>query len=1158
MRLNCLELTRYGKFTDGQIDFGEPLPGKPDLHIVYGPNEAGKSTAFSAFLDLLFGIERSSKYAFLHEKTMLVGADLSLGGVRTKLKRIKANQNNLLDENDRPAFGGPLASELGNLTRSTYATIFSLDDKVLENGGEEIIKSRGDLGQLLYAASAGLSDLSKKLDAIRGRTEEIFKKGGSKNKIAELKGKLNELRAKKDGIDTLAAEYKRLLGERDRMRGRHEAARIDLAANKGRLRDISRLLNAYTHLSALRRDRGLLADTPDYPDPPPAWYDRIVSLQTEETESRTLRQATEAEIKLARESLAGIAVDEDVLRVEARLDQLEQLKAKFIAAEKDLPSVTEDMKRAEAETAAILIRLERPDYPDPRSLILPISVESALQALIESRTKLDEKKSAAESEKTKADANLSRAQLALTSIGDAGSRELSAATQSYVSSLLAELRKSTFSAQIKVQTKNIADYEAKLRSQMPALHAWLGGAKDLVPMAVPTAAELQRLKAELSKTQQEFDKAESELTRLTAEHSRLVATRDALAGLPGVAEDRLAQQVREARDQAWTTHRQSLDSGTADNFETTLRRDDEVTASRFAHAASVANATQATLEAASAESAVMQAKAARDVAQQTLETALAKVRQTIQARTPGVSTTLSLAQWEDWLSSREKAVQTWDLMETAQRELESAQSEKAALTEKIALSLSEIGLQQPDPDNLDRLVAAAQAVLDQLGEAKILRKAVADRDQDGRERAADLVKADTALSVWQTNWSEKCCACWIGEAGTLPDRGLVKAILKELPSLKASLDKAKGFQDRIEGMSRDKKLFVERIGQLANDLDVAHQPDQPLDTIALIQSRLLRAKTDRELFSAKEREITDAEGRLTKINSTISNLDATKLSMTDHFGVASLGEVADRLSKSKERTLRKEQVSKSETEILGIMGQATIEEAEAILDANNATELSQELVKVEADANELEQTLSASFADLTRAQDAVDKIGGDDVVARIEAERRVLQLDIEEHAKKYLKLRIGTLAAEQGLLRYREAHRSSMLTNASEAFQIISRGHYEGLSTQPNRDGEILIAKCSNGSTKYAEDLSAGTRLQLYLALRVAGYKELASTRPSLPFIADDIMESFDDFRAEEAFRLFAEMAHLGQVIYLTHHRHLLPIATAVCPDVRVHELPGP
>jgi len=37
-------------------------------------------------------------------------------------------------------------------------------------------------------------------------------------------------------------------------------------------------------------------------------------------------------------------------------------------------------------------------------------------------------------------------------------------------------------------------------------------------------------------------------------------------------------------------------------------------------------------------------------------------------------------------------------------------------------------------------------------------------------------------------------------------------------------------------------------------------------------------------------------------------------------------------------------------------------------------------------------------------------------------------------------------------------------------------------------------------------------------------------------------METFDDFRAEEAFRVLAGMANVGQVIYLTHHEHLCGI----------------
>ena len=49
MRLDRLALTRYGIFSDRVIDFGEPVQGEPDLHVVYGPNESGKSTALAGF-----------------------------------------------------------------------------------------------------------------------------------------------------------------------------------------------------------------------------------------------------------------------------------------------------------------------------------------------------------------------------------------------------------------------------------------------------------------------------------------------------------------------------------------------------------------------------------------------------------------------------------------------------------------------------------------------------------------------------------------------------------------------------------------------------------------------------------------------------------------------------------------------------------------------------------------------------------------------------------------------------------------------------------------------------------------------------------------------------------------------------------------------------
>lgn len=75
------------------------------------------------------------------------------------------------------------------------------------------------------------------------------------------------------------------------------------------------------------------------------------------------------------------------------------------------------------------------------------------------------------------------------------------------------------------------------------------------------------------------------------------------------------------------------------------------------------------------------------------------------------------------------------------------------------------------------------------------------------------------------------------------------------------------------------------------------------------------------------------------------------------------------------------------------------------------------------------------------------------------------------------------------------------------------------------------------------------------MRLTLTGYYEFAKLRLAVPFIADDILETFDHLRSEEVFRLLGEMARVGQVIYLTHHRHLCDIARAVVPNVAIHEL---
>ena len=270
----------------------------------------------------------------------------------------------------------------------------------------------------------------------------------------------------------------------------------------------------------------------------------------------------------------------------------------------------------------------------------------------------------------------------------------------------------------------------------------------------------------------------------------------------------------------------------------------------------------------------------------------------------------------------------------------------------------------------------------------------------------------------------------------------------------------------------------------------------------------------------------------------------------------SLREVDERLKKVARRTAVRKELSNCETKLVESMKARSLEEAVSALENTDSDKLEREIAELKARLKDASGRTNELYLALGRAEDAISAVGGDNAVARLEQQRRTVLLNIEEGSLAYLRTQLGIEAVERALSAYRDEHRSSMMRRASEAFRTISRGAYSRLDAQLTDKGEVLMGIGASGGAKIASEMSKGARFQLYLALRVAGYFEFVDQHGPVPFVADDILETFDDFRAEEAFRLFTEMAGVGQVIYLSHHRHLYEIAREVCPNVTIHELP--
>ncbi len=1157
MRLRRLDLTRYGRFTDQSLDFGPRPEGLPDLHIVYGPNEAGKSTAFAAFLDLLFGIGMQSPFDFLHPySTMRIGGLLEFGNEARAFTRIKRPQNSLLDSSDRPISESAIRGELGGIDREAYRTMFSLDDETLEKGGDGILASKGDLGELLFSASAGLADLSRKLVDLKGEADRFYKFRARSGQLADLKAHLAALKTEREQFDTLASEYARLIDVRDRAATQYDLSIAERTRIQARMDEIQRHLSALPRLSVLRGLRERLAPFADLPEAPPTWAAELPELQREEIELGVQTQLISDEIERLVSEVDAIVVDETALPLSERAERLADLRARYVTAEKDIPERRLQLREADLAIAGILGRIEREREPAPRRLLLNAATVGALRELIESRSGIDGAMRVAADELAEARRRLAEATAMLREFGeDPDASRAPARSVAGLAATVAALRSTDHRVQQRLAERAYEAAREILADRLRALHPWQGEAGDLIGMRCPSQETLQRWKLERSQCQATLAQHQGDVERLTTEIRRLEAERGGLEAMTGIATDQEAALIRASREQAWATLRRDLDATSADTFEVALRHDDIVSAGRFSHMSELAKLHQSGQALIVAEADLKRAAELSEAAARILQALDEQVADAIRVTVPSLVVPLSLSEFEDWLARRDKALEAREAALIAERDLRAAQSEVREAVDRLKAALEEAGATCEADAGFDTLLAHAQEKVDRAAEVRRLRTTLSERQRDVKLRLDQAERAGADDQAWTAGWTSACAACWLGESAETPPLGAVREILVALHELGPAIERKAGLNDRIEKMERDQVAFGDEVVALADTLEVATGSSAVLDLAQRIGEKVRGATADVARRGKAVDTLEEARQRQRSLAETSAIHAQRKEVMTSFFGVASLSDVAGKLSDLALRSDLCGRVEDAEREILDATRVDDLAEAERILDTVDRPGLEAELLELKARFDDQDRRCHELFAVHSTAMDQVEAIGGDAKVAEIEERRRTTLLEIEDGALRYLQLRAGTVATEQALIIYRERHRSSMMARASQAFRTISRGAYTGLAAQPAKDGETLIALSASGGSKAADELSKGTRFQLYLALRVAGYHEFVGARTCVPFVADDIMETFDDFRAEEAFRLFAEMAGVGQVIYLTHHQHLCDIALKVCPSAQIHRL---
>jgi uncharacterized protein YhaN len=168
MRIDRLDLIAYGPFNDRSLNLSDGAAG---LHLIYGDNEAGKSTSLRALIAWLFGIPMRTNDNYLHSNSQLrIGGKLRLsGGEDLEFVRRKGKKGTLLaPATDATLDDSSLSPFLPfGIDENLFTKLYGIDHDELVAGGQELLDQSGDLGQALFSAAVGTASLREILSDLQ-------------------------------------------------------------------------------------------------------------------------------------------------------------------------------------------------------------------------------------------------------------------------------------------------------------------------------------------------------------------------------------------------------------------------------------------------------------------------------------------------------------------------------------------------------------------------------------------------------------------------------------------------------------------------------------------------------------------------------------------------------------------------------------------------------------------------------------------------------------------------------------------------------------------------------------------------------------------------------------------------------------------------------
>ena len=1167
MEIRELHLLAFGPFSDRVLSFS---PSGSGLNIVYGPNEAGKSSSLRGLKALLFGIPARTTDNFRHEhKDLRIGGTLrSHDGQELAIIRRKGNKNTLLSPEGGQLADDVLAPFLHGVSAEVFEMLFGIDHEALVRGGQEILEQKGEVGQALFSASMGSAALHAVLEQLETEAGELFKPGGSKPTInAALKDHAQLQKSIKDQ-SLSSREWGEAHKSLERTNKDLEQVQVKLLqckAERNRLQRIQRALPGITSRRELLRKIEELGD--------------VVVLAMDfgkrrETAARELDKAitkvnaVTSTLEDLQKQLATVSVNAEILELGETIEDLHARLGGHRKAMQDRPHLEAERSQLLADAGALL-KTVRPDLSlaDAETLRPVLSKGARIMDLGNRRQVLIEGEHQAIKLQREHESRLQKVREERAQFSETGSSEL-LRKQVALARRQGELDESVQAAR--------NGYEMLLqtcRNDLSRLGAQWQGTLDEIPrLPLPPRESIDRFEqayADLADRIRRLDDRQAE------NENRLREARKQLdeiqyAGSVPTEQDLL--DVRSGRQQAWALiRRQWLDGEVVDTEARALdpeRALPEVYESRVTDADELADRLRREADRVQKQASLLA----------TLSDAQARVEEVVAEHEDRAAERRQIdADWARlWqrtgiqpLPPRE--MRAWlDSMGSLRNRIENLSEQRGLLDSLVETrglhirslqqALQELGEEVRTPESLEALLVECEAVADRIDELarqrQTLDQEIRALEQGLQSSRLEQRTASEELQTWKIEWQKIIGGLGLG-ADALPAE--VTAILDSVRELFGKQNEADKLHIRIDAIDAEARIFREEVASVTARVAPVLAKVPAEDAIARLirllgdtrNEDILRQQLEKQIRSARE-DINAAEATRKTMLDQLETL-CTEAKCAD----ASELELAERRSNEYQNCRRT--IDSLEQELGNIAEGLTLAELEAQVDTADPDVLPGE---IESLTGRIDEELEPRKTELAVAKGEQQKelrlMDGSDVAAALADEAQSVLVKIRENAEQYVRVKLASRILRDEIERYRLQHQGPLLERASEHFAVLTRGSFAGLRAGINeKDEPVLVGVRPNDEQVYVEGMSSGTRDQLYLALRLASLEKYMDSAEPMPFIVDDILVHFDDERSGATLSVLAGLSRKTQIILFTHHRRLVEQAQALqtAVPVTVHAL---